>query len=456
MAMLTTILWFLLAMGILVTFHEFGHFYVARRCGVKVIRFSIGFGRPLFTKIGRTGTEYVIAAIPLGGYVKMLDEREGKVSPEDLPMTFTQKTVWQRIAIVSAGPIANFILAAFFYFIFAMLGTKGIVPVVGEVAPGSLAEKAQIERNFEIVSIDNKKTSTWNDVFDKLVTRIGDTGTISFELKPFSSQGNEASLSTTRTIAISQWLGNAERPDILGELGLRPTEPKTDWTLKTVISGGAADAAGLIVGDKLIAANGKQLVSWREWVDFVRDNPEKPIDLSIQRNQESIDLELTPEALLEGGKRIGKVGLAISSQWPEAMVREIEYSLIESIQYGLKRTYDQIVVILSFFKKLILLDVSVKNMGGTFTIAQVAGDSAAAGLTYYLSFLAFFSVSLGVFNLLPIPVLDGGHIMFYLIEAIKGSPLSERIQMIGYQIGLLAVVSLMVVVHYNDLVRILA
>lgn len=454
--MLTTILWFLLAMGILVTFHEFGHFYVARRCGVKVLRFSIGFGKPLFTKIGRTGTEYVVAAIPLGGYVKMLDEREGEVSSEDLSMAFTQKTVWQRIAIVSAGPIANFILAAFFYFIFAMLGTKGIIPVVGDVAPNSLAERAQIERDFEIVSIDNKTTPTWNHVFDKLVARIGDTGTIRFELKPFSSQGNESSLSTLRDIEISQWLGDSERPDILGELGLRPTEPKTDWTLRTVVDGGAADIAGLLVGDKLIAANGEQLVSWRKWVDFVRNNPEKAIDLSIQRNQKLINLALTPEAILEGGKRIGKVGLAISSQWPETMVREIEYSLIESIQYGFTRTYDQIVVILSFFKKLLLLDVSVKNMGGTFTIAQVASDSAAAGFTYYLSFLAFFSVSLGVFNLLPIPVLDGGHIMFYLIEAIKGSPLPERIQMIGYQIGLLAVVSLMAVVHYNDLVRILS
>jgi regulator of sigma E protease len=454
--MLTTILWFLLAMGILVTFHEFGHFYVARRCGVKVLRFSVGFGKPLFTKIGKTGTEYVIAAIPLGGYVKMLDEREGDVSPEDLPMSFTQKTVWQRIAIVSAGPIANFILAIFFYFIFAMLGTKGIIPVVGDVTPNSLADRAQIERNFEIISIDNKKTATWNDVFDKLASRIGDTGTIAFELKPFSSQGNASSLSTVKTIAISQWLGDAERPDILGALGLRPTEPKTDWVLRTVVDGGAAKAAGLLVGDELIAANGEQLVSWRNWVDFVRSNPEKNIDLSIKRNDKLMSFTLTPKAVLEGGERIGKVGLAASSQWPETMVREINYSLQESITYGFNRTYDQIVVILSFFKKLLLLDVSVKNMGGTFTIAQVAGDSAAAGLTYYLSFLAFFSVSLGVFNLLPIPVLDGGHIMFYLIEAIKGSPLPERIQMIGYQCGLLAVVSLMVVVHYNDLVRILS
>jgi regulator of sigma E protease len=454
--MLTTILWFLLAIGILVTFHEFGHFYVARRCGVKVIRFSVGFGKPLFTKIGRTGTEYVIAAIPLGGYVKMLDEREGEVAPEDLPKAFTQKTVWQRIAIVSAGPIANFILAIFFYFIFAMLGTKGIVPVIGDVTSNSLAERAQIERGYEIVSIDDKKTSTWNDVFDKLVARIGDTGSINFELKPFASQGNESSLSTFRTIEISQWLGDSDRPDILGELGLRPTEPETNWTLTTVIDGGAADAAGLLVGDELIAANGEPLISWREWVDFVRGNPEKSIEVSIQRNNQRMSFDLTPEAVFEGGERIGKVGLAISSQWPEGMVREIEYSLIESIQYGFSRTYDQILVILSFFKKLLLLDVSVKNMGGTFTIAQVAGDSAAAGLTYYLSFLAFFSVSLGVFNLLPIPVLDGGHIMFYLIEAIKGKPLSERIQMIGFQIGLLAVVSLMVVVHYNDLVRILS
>ena len=454
--MLTTVLWFLLAIGILVTFHEFGHFYIARRCGVKVLRFSVGFGKPLFTKIGKTGTEYVFAAIPLGGYVKMLDEREGNVPDEELHMSFTRKTVWQRIAIISAGPIANFILAIAFYFIFAMLGTKGVVPVIGDVAPGSVAEQVQIESGFEIVSVDNKKVSTWSEVADKLASRIGDTGTINIGLKDFSLDSTESSLSTIKQIPIEQWLGNHERPDILGELGLSPAEPETNWVLSTVVDGSAAQSAGLQIGDKLISANSQLLVSWREWVNFVRANPETPIDLTINRNGQAINVVLTPKAIEENGELIGRVGLSASLSWPESMIREINYSLLESIQYGFTRTYDQILVILSFFKKILLLDVSIKNMGGTFTIAQVAGDSAAAGLTYYISFLAFFSVSLGVFNLLPIPVLDGGHIMFYLIEVVKGSPLPERIQMIGYQVGLLAVVSLMVVVHYNDLIRILS
>ena len=454
--MITTVLWFLLAIGILVTFHEFGHFYIARRCGVKVLRFSVGFGKPLLTKVGRTGTEYVLAAIPLGGYVKMLDEREGNVAADELHMSFTRKTVWQRIAIISAGPIANFILAIVFYIIFAMLGTKGLAPVVGEVVPDSLADKALIESNSEIISVDGQKVSTWSQVFDKLASRIGDTGDIEIEVRDFSSTDIAASLTTTKTIAVKQWLGNADRPDILAELGLRPAEPKTDWVLTTVVDGSAAEAAGLLVGDELLSANGQILVSWRGWVEFVRANPQKPIDLTIKRGDERIAILLTPQAISERGKTVGKVGLAASLEWPENMVRNINYSLVESIQYGFTKTYDQILLILSFLKKLLLLDVSIKNMGGAFTIAEVAGDRAAAGVAYYIAFLAFFSVSLGVFNLLPIPVLDGGHIMFYLIEAVKGSPLPERIQIIGYQVGLLAVVSLMVVVHYNDLVRILS
>jgi len=454
--MLTTVLWFLLAIGILVTFHEFGHFYIARRCGVKVLRFSVGFGKPLFTKVGKTGTEYVFAAIPLGGYVKMLDEREGNVPDDELHMSFTRKSVWQRIAIISAGPIANFILAIVFYFIFAMLGTKGVVPVVGGVVPGGVAEQAQIESGFEIVSVDNKKVSTWTEVADKLAARIGDTGTISIGLRDFSLGAVESNLPIIKQLPIKQWLGNHERPDILGELGLNPAEPETNWVLSVIVDNSAAQLAGLRVGDKLVSANGLPLISWKEWVDFVRAGPEIPIDLVANRNGQAINFILTPKAIEENGELIGRVGLSASLHWPESMIREINYSLLESIQYGFTRTYDQVLVILSFFKKILLLDVSIKNMGGTFTIAQVAGDSAAAGLTYYISFLAFFSVSLGVFNLLPIPVLDGGHIMFYLIEAVKGSPLPERIQMIGYQVGLLAVVSLMVVVHYNDLIRILS
>ena len=436
------------------TFHELGHFYIARRCGVKVLRFSVGFGRPLFSWTDRHGTEFVVAAIPLGGYVKMLDEREGEVSAADLPMAFTQKTVWQRMAIICGGPIANFILAVVFYFVLALGGMKGLAPVVGEVELNSLAAQTQLQPNDEIVSVNGKRTQTWSDVFEELTTRIGDTGFIELELRHFSSA--ESSSITEKKIPISKWLYDISQPDVLSELGIKPYQPDTDWLVQTIISGGPAEASGLIVGDKLIAADGESFSSWGAWVDYVRARPGELIRLQVERAGEIVTLDITPEVRIENDERVGRVGLATSTTWPDGMVREINYSFFGAISYGVGKTWDQALVILSFLKKLILLDVSVKNMGGTFTIAQVAGDTAAAGMTYYFSFLAFFSVSLGVFNLLPIPVLDGGHLMFYIIEAIMGRPLPERVQDIGYHIGLFIVVSVMIIAHYNDLVRLLS
>ncbi|MGH1441085.1 MAG: RIP metalloprotease RseP [Cellvibrionaceae bacterium] len=451
-----TVLWFLLALGILVTFHEYGHFYVARRCGVKVLRFSVGFGKPLYTWVDRHGTEFTLAAIPLGGYVKMLDEREGEVAAEELPNAFTQKSVWQRMAIVVAGPIANFILAIVFYFVLALIGIKGLTPVIGEVEEGSLAAQAKLTANEEIVSIDEKRTPTWSAVYERLTSKIGDTGKVDFEVRLFSGDANSIDATRVKSVELEQWLKQADQPDLLKELGLSPYQPKTDWIIKQVVPGGAAEKAGIQVGDKLLSADGQTLHSWGDWVKYVQARPEKPIELDISREGSILTVELMPEAVKQSGSIIGKVGLGASTEWPEGMLREIDYSFSEAIAYGFTKTGEQALVILSFLKKLILLDVSVKNMGGTFTIAQVAGDTASAGFTYYLSFLAFFSVSLGVFNLLPIPVLDGGHLLFYVVEAIKGKPLPEKIQLVGYQIGLFIVVSVMVVAHYNDIMRILS
>jgi len=451
-----TILWFLLALGILVTFHEYGHFYVARRCGVKVLRFSVGFGKPLYTWVDRHGTEFTIAAIPLGGYVKMLDEREGEVSEEELPNAFTQKSVWQRMAIVIAGPIANFILAILFYFILALIGIKGLAPVIGGVTEDSLAAKANLVVNEEIVSIDDKRTPTWSAVYERLTSKIGDTGSVQFEVRPFSGDTDSIDVTKIKSVELDQWLKQADQPDLLKELGLKPYQPKTDWVIKQVVPGGAAEKAGVQVGDQLLSADGQALYSWGDWVEYVQARPEKSIELDIRRDGNDQTLELIPESVKQGGSLIGRVGLGASTEWPEGMLREIDYSFFESIAYGFTKTGEQALVILSFLKKLILLDVSVKNMGGTFTIAQVAGDTASAGFTYYIAFLAFFSVSLGVFNLLPIPVLDGGHLLFYIIEAVKGKPLPERVQLVGYQIGLFIVVGVMVVAHYNDIMRILS
>jgi regulator of sigma E protease len=456
-----TILWFLLALGILVTFHEFGHFYVARRCGVKVLRFSVGFGKPLYTWVDKYGTEFTLAIIPLGGYVKMLDEREGDVATEDLPNAFNQKTVWQRMAIVVAGPIANFILAIIFYFVLALIGIKGLAPVIGEVTEDSLAHQASLQVNEEIVSVGGKKTPTWSAVFEQLTTKIGNTGRLEFEVRPFSGGRDTIDVATTdaaktKSVTLNQWLKEGDQPDLLSELGIKPYQPNTDWIIKQVVPGGAAEKAGVKVGDKLISADQQELKSWTAWVEYVKARPDKMIVLDIYRDGSIKSFELIPELIQENGATIGKVGLGASLDWPEGMLRQLDYSIVEAIGYGFTKTAEQALVILSFLKKLVLLDISVKNMGGTFTIAQVAGDTASAGFTYYISFLAFFSVSLGVFNLLPIPVLDGGHLLFYIVEAIKGKPLPEKVQLVGFQIGLFIVLSVMIVAHYNDLVRILS
>jgi regulator of sigma E protease len=452
--MLITVLSFLLALGILVTIHEYGHFYVARRCGVKVLRFSIGFGKPLFSFYDRHGTEFVVAAIPLGGYVKMLDEREGEVSQEELPQAFTQKTVWQRMAVVVAGPVANFLLAVFFYFILALIGFKGVAPIIGQVENNSLANIGGIEANSEIVAIDGRDTPTWKAVFEQLMPRVGDTGSIEFELRPFEGQFYENAVTTTKTINVNKWLGDNDRPDFLSELGFQPYQPKTDWIVKQVLADSPAEMAGLKIGDELISSDGQRLDEWSLWVDYVRNRPGKVIELEVNRSGERLFIDIIPSATKEGSETVGRVGLGTNMQWPEGMIREINYSFLESVVYGFQKTWDQSVVILGFLKKLITLDISPKNMGGAFTIAQVAGDTAAAGFTYFISFLAFFSVSLGVFNLLPIPVLDGGHLLFYIVEAIKGKPLPEKVQMVGYQVGFFIVISVMVIAHYNDLMRI--
>lgn len=452
--MLITILSFILALAILVTFHEYGHFYAARRCGVKVLRFSVGFGQPLVTIKDRLGTAFTLAPVPLGGYVKMLDEREGEVPVEDLHQAFTQKTVWQRMFIVAAGPIANFILAIVLYFILALIGLKGVSPVVSSVDRNSLADQAGLQATEEIIAIDGQKTQTWTQVYEALGRRIGDTGDIELTVATFTGEQENSGFTQTRLVSIEKWLADADRPDMLAELGIKVTEPETDWVFTTIVPQGAAEKAGIQPGDQLISYDGIAVDQWRGWVEYVQARPNQAIQLELQRDSQLLAIELIPGTKEVNGNVIGSAGLGSNSVWAPGMVRFIDYSLLEAMQYGVSKTWEQSVLILSFLKKLITLEVSTKNLGGAFTIAEAAGGSANAGMTYYLSFLAFFSVSLGVFNLLPIPVLDGGHLLFYAIEALKGKPVNERLQLLGYQVGLVFIVSIMVIAHYNDLVRI--
>jgi regulator of sigma E protease len=468
--MVLTVLYFLLALGVLVTFHEFGHFYVARLCGVKVIRFSVGFGKPLVTWKDRLGTEYTLAAIPLGGYVKMLDEREGEVAPSELSSAFSQKTVWQRMAIVAAGPLANFILAIFLYFVLALSGSQGLVPVMGDLPADGVAAQAGLLVGDEIVAVDGETVATWNNVFSRLLHRIGDSGYIEMTVRPFNAQakgerereGAEAesgliSSSTVRTIRlpINRWLHDNEQPKLFQELGLVQFVPDAEAVINQVVANSASDLAGLQPGDRVLRADGLDINSWQAWVDYVRARPDVTIKLLVQRENQQVSISLTPRRIpQQSGSDIGQAGVTSIPSWPDSMIRHIEYSPWGALVEGVRRTGEQAVFILSFIKKLILAEVSTKNLSGTFTIAQAAGDSAKAGVFFYLAFIAYLSVSLGVFNLLPIPVLDGGHLLYYVVELAKGSPVSEKIQLVGYQIGLACILSLMVLAHVNDLRRI--
>ena len=439
----------LVALGVLVTIHEFGHFWVARRCGVKVLRFSVGFGSPLLRWHDRQGTEFVVAAIPLGGYVKMLDEREGDVPPELLDQSFNRKSVKQRIAIVAAGPVANFLLALLFFWVLAMLGSQQVRPVIGAVEAGSLAQAAGLQAGQEIVAINGKSTTGWAAVNLQLVTRLGETGQLDVAVREPGS-----SVDSLRRIELDNWLRGADEPDPIASLGIRPWRPVLEPVLAQLDPKGPAFAAGLKEGDRLLALNGQALADWQQLVDQVRGLPGKSITLQIERQGQQLDMSLTLAARGEGQALTGYMGAGVAGgEWPPSMLREVRFGPLEAVVEGAKNTWAMSVLTLNSLKKMLFGELSVKNLSGPITIAQVAGASAESGLSDFLKFLAYLSISLGVLNLLPIPVLDGGHLLFYLVEWVRGRPLSERVQGWGMQIGISLVIGVMLLALVNDLSR---
>lgn len=439
----------LVALGVLVTIHEFGHFWVARRCGVKVLRFSVGFGSPLLRWHDRQGTEFVVAAIPLGGYVKMLDEREGDVPPELLDQSFNRKSVKQRIAIVAAGPVANFLLALLFFWVLAMLGSQQVRPVIGAVEAGSLAQAAGLQAGQEIVAINGKPTTGWAAVNLQLVTRLGETGQLDVAVREPGS-----SVDSLRRIELDNWLRGADEPDPIASLGIRPWRPVLEPVLAQLDPKGPAFAAGLKEGDRLLALNGQALADWQQLVDQVRGLPGKSITLQIERQGQQLDVPLTLAARGEGQALTGYMGAGVAGgEWPPSMLREVRFGPLEAVAEGAKNTWAMSVLTLNSLKKMLFGELSVKNLSGPITIAKVAGASAESGLSDFLKFLAYLSISLGVLNLLPIPVLDGGHLLFYLVEWVRGRPLSERIQGWGMQIGISLVIGVMLLALVNDLSR---
>ncbi|NWL21552.1 sigma E protease regulator RseP [Pseudomonas umsongensis] len=439
----------LVALGVLVTFHEFGHFWVARRCGVKVLRFSVGFGMPLLRWHDKQGTEFVVAAIPLGGYVKMLDEREGEVPADQLDQSFNRKSVRQRIAIVAAGPIANFLLAMVFFWALAMLGTEQVRPVIGAVESGSLAAKAGLGAGQEIIAIDGEPTSGWAAVNLQLVRRLGESGSLQLLVR---EQGS--TVDSSRELVLEKWLKGADEPDPIRSLGIRPWRPALPPVLAELDSKGPAQAAGLKTGDRLLAVDGKAVDDWQQVVDTVRMHPDTKIMLRVERDGAQIDIPVMLAARGESKAPTGYLGAGVKAvDWPPEMIREVSYGPLAAVGEGARRTWTMSLLTLDSLKKMLFGELSVKNLSGPITIAKVAGASAQSGVADFLNFLAYLSISLGVLNLLPIPVLDGGHLLFYLIEWARGRPLSDRVQGWGIQIGISLVIGVMLLALVNDLGR---
>lgn len=446
MSVLTSILALIVTLGILVTVHEYGHYWVARRCGVKVLRFSVGFGKILWSKTDKNGTEFAIAAIPLGGYVKMLDEREGDVPEELLDQAFNRKTVWQRMAVVLAGPIANILFAIAAYWLMFMVGVTQVKPIIGEVADGSLAAQAGIESGDEITSVDGEAVAGWQEVNYQLLSRIGDSGELHFEMneqKPV-------------VITLNRWLSDAEEPNPIKQLGITPYRPQVPAILQQVQEGKPAHQAGLKANDQIISVNAVPVGEWFEFVEIVQDSADEMISVEYLREGQTYQLDLIPGSrTLDNGDVVGFVGAMVKSpEFPESFVTVQRFNPLDALWKGAVKTWDMSVVTLESIGKMIQGLLSVKNLSGPITIAKVANASAEAGFEAFIGFLAYISIMLAVVNLLPIPVLDGGHFLFYLVEAVKGSPLSEKAQLLGMKLGMTLLMMVMFLAIFNDISRI--
>ncbi|GIX31183.1 MAG: zinc metalloprotease [Porticoccaceae bacterium] len=450
MELLKTAFFTLLALGVLITVHEFGHFWVARRLGVKVLRFSIGFGAPLWRWCDRQGTEFVVAALPLGGYVKMADEREGPVAPADLDRAFNRKPVAVRMAVVAAGPAANFLLAFIAYWAVFLGGVQGVAPVVGEVVPGSPAERAGLAPGQEIVAVDGELTPTWKALGEALLLRAGEEGEILLEVRY-----PESSLTYTLEAPLAGYRVDPERPDPIRDFGIVLYTPPVLPVVGDVLPGGPAERAGLKPGDRILAVDGEPVADWQAFVDYVRARPGEPLKVVWERQGVRHEAVLTPRPVPgPDGTTVGQVGIAVAPpSWPPHLVRELHYSPLEGLGEAGAQTARTTRLVLDSLVKMATGALSAAHLSGPITIAKVAGTSAEYGAAAFLGFLALLSVSLAVLNLLPIPVLDGGHLLFYAVEAARGRPVSERVQSAAYRVGLALVVGLMVLALYNDLSR---
>jgi len=446
---LTSLLAFIVAISVLVAVHEFGHYIVGRWCGMKVLRFSIGFGKPIFTRVGgKDRTEYCISALPLGGYVKFLDEREGPVDEADRARAFNNRPVPARIAVLLAGPFFNFLFAVIAYWVLFVSGVPAMKPAVGNVVEDSPASAAGLVYGDRIVAVDGRDVVDWETALVAMLDTMVSTRQIPMRVEAEDGRTRDV------VIAVGEDVARLTEPGMLFDgLGFFP------WQPPAIVGGlsddGAARAAGILVGDRITAIDGEGIDSFGDLQRVVSERPDRTVTVQVLRGNTSLEFDVTLGSQDRDGVRTGLLGVSVSRSVSDYwFVRK--YGVVGAAFESLQQTWDSTAFTVNMFARMLTGDVSIKNISGPINIAQYAGDSASAGLGQFLRFLALVSISLGVINLLPVPVLDGGQIVYQTIEGIKGSPLSMRAQIVGQQVGILALLLLMSFAFYNDIARILA
>ncbi len=469
MEVVQSIVALLVTLSILVTIHEYGHYLAARAFNVHVLRFSVGFGKALFTRRGRApelvpppdgeeirtrsneplqGTEFAVAAIPLGGYVKMLDEREGYVADDQLHLAYNRKPVLQRIAISAAGPAANFLLAIVAYWMLFTVGVTGVVPRLGDIEPESMAGRAGLVTGDEVVAVDAAPVQTWSDVNLKLFERLGESGQITITV----AEGLD--FTADHVIPIDNFLRGVDEPYPSDELGLVLHYPHIPALIGALVPGGRAEAGGMLVGDEVLKVDGQPVDDWGAWVEIIQASPEQLIELEVRRDGGTVMLPVRPGTVERDGRQVGFIGASRPPiELSDDMQRTVSYSLAGALLPAIRKTWDVTVFTLGSVRKMIVGAISPKNLSGPITIAQVANATAQSGLESFVSFIALLSISLGVLNLMPIPILDGGHLLYYFIELVVGRPIPEKIQVWGLQMGIFVIVGIMMLAFYNDLAR---
>jgi len=450
MNLLHTLVSFIVALGVLIVVHEYGHYLVARWCNVRVLRFSVGFGKPLATwRSGRDATEWVIAAIPFGGYVKMLDEREAPVAAEEAHRAFNRQGVGRRILIVIAGPLFNFLFAIALYAGLYMYGLPEARPVLAAPAAGTLAQAAGFASGDTVRKVEGEQITTWQDLRWRVLQGALQREALRFEVS--NTDGNIA----MHVLDLRKYPSEEVESDTMERIGLRLFRPPLAPVIGRIVSGGAAERAGLRPEDRIAQAGGKEIDNWEQLVQAIRARPGEVLKLTVERGGVPLHIDVLPDAATENGQRIGRIGAApsIPAAETERIVVRVSYGPLESLFKAGAKTWDISIFSLRMLGKMLIGEVSWKHLSGPVTIADYAGQSAQMGWLAYATFLALISISLGVLNLLPIPLLDGGHLMYYSVEIIKGSPVSERAMELGQRVGLALLLVVMAFAFYNDLNR---